>query len=474
MRRLPVLIVCLLALGSAWSPLLGNDMVSYFRHDSGLAADDGVALPDRFDRSDQLLWRQPLPAGHSTPCLVGDLIVLTTGRDDVLVTVALDRETGSVRWKRVAPNTRAESYHRVGGPATSTPASDGRRIYSFFGSYGLLCYDLQGNLLWSKPMGPFQDEFGCGSSPILVDGKVIVIQDHDIGSFLMAIDQQTGKTVWKVEREGFTRSYATPTLWEADGKKQLLVPGALQLIAYDVADGSKLWWVDGLARIVNTTLAKADGLLYVATWSPGGDPGQRVSMDPWAVAAKKWDKNGDAKLTREELPEGPVLLRFFRIDLDQDGGLDESEWSKHARVFELAQNAILAIRPGGRGNLTDTHVEWQYQRGIPYVPSPLVYRGVVYLVKNGGILTSLDAVTGNVFKQARLRAKDNYYASPVAGDGKIYIASEGGGVSVVKAEGQWDVLAYHDFGERIVATPVLEGGRIYLRTDEALYCFGSP
>jgi len=447
---------------------------TFFRHDFGLAANDAVALPDRFDLQDGLVWRQPMHAGHSTPCVVGDLLVLTTGEDDELATVALDRQTGSVRWRRRAPNTRVEPYHRVGGPATATPASDGEHIYSFFGSFGLVCYDLEGNLAWSKPLGPFQDEFGCGSSPILVDGKVIIVQDHDVDSFLLAVDQQTGETLWKVEREGFTRSYATPTVWEADGKKQLMVAGALQLVAYDVADGSKRWWVDGLARIVNTTPAHANGMLYVATWSPGGDAAERVAMEPWEVAAKQWDQDDDGKLRREELPEGPALERFFRIDLNQDGGLDENEWTRHARVFDLAENKVLAIRPGGEGNLTDTHVEWTYARGIPYVPSPVVYQGVVYLVKDGGIFTSLDAATGAVGRQARLRATDSYYASPVAGDGKIYLASEKGGVTVVKAGPAWEEISFRDFGERIVATPVIDGSRIYLRTDEALYCFGSP
>jgi outer membrane protein assembly factor BamB len=454
---------------------VASEPSSYFRHRQGVAADDRQPLPDQFDSDDVLVWRRELPKGQSTPCIVGDLILLTTHESDKFATVALDRATGQPRWRRVAPTERIEKYHPVGSPASATVASDGQRAYVFFGSYGLLCYDLMGNLVWSKAMAPFQDEFGSSSSPVLADGKVLLNEDHDTDNFLLALEAATGKTLWKRSRDGFTRSYSTPVIWQHGDTKQVLVAGALQLISYDLETGKPLWWVDGLARIVNTTPAVTEEMVYVATWSPGGDQGQRVSMEPWADAAKMWDANANGKLTREELPAGgPALQRFYRIDLNQDGGLDEQEWSKHARLFELAQNAILAIRPTSRGNVTDSSIVWKYDRGIPYVPSPLVYRGVVYLVKDGGIFTAMDRATGKVHKQARLTSLSNYYASPVGGDGKIYVASEAGVLTVVRAAPDWEILSVHDFAERTMATPVIDAGKVYVRTERALYCFQRP
>ena len=449
------------------------DPVSYFRRDNGVAAGDSNPLPDRFDSKEQLIWRQSLLPGHSTPCVSGDSIFLTTFDEEKkqLATAAIDRATGKVRWQRVAPAKEIEPQHLVGSPASCSAACDGKRVYVSFGSYGVLCYDLDGKLLWSKPMGPFQDEFGTNSSPILVDDKVIMNQDHDVDCFLIAVDQKTGRTLWKTPREGFTRSYSTPIVWNANGVKQVIVAGSLELAAYDVEKGQKVWWVRGLSRIVDPTPVMANGLLYLATWTPGGDPSDRIAMEPFSEATEQYDKNGDGKIAKSELPEGPVLLRFFRIDLNQDGALDATEWAKHARVFDLAQNVALAVRPGGKGDVTDSHVEWIYRRGLPVVPSSVVYDGVLFMVKNSGIITSVDAKTGKLLKQARAAGRGNYYASLVAGDGKVYLASEGGVVTVLKAGRDWEILSHHDFGERIMATPVVADGRIYLRTDDALYCF---
>lgn len=448
----------------------GQGTISYFRSDGGVADDVG-GVPDRCDPEKYLLWRQPLPRGNSTPCVHGDRIFVTTHADKTLATVALDRQTGKQLWKKIAPVDELEKFHVTGSPASCTPACDGDRLYVFFGSHGLLCYSLDGKWLWTWKMGSFQDEFGASSSPVLVDGKVILNHDHDVGSFIIALDQKTGDVVWRTEREGFTRSYSTPVVIEVDGKPQVVVAGPLQLVAYDVKDGSRLWWVDGLSRIVSPTPFVGRNMLYVACWTPGGDAGSRIAMEPWLEAAKQWDGNGDGRIVKDELSKGPVLQRFYRIDLDQDGGLNEEEWKKYAAVFERAQNVVFAIRPGGSGDITKK-VAWKYHRGLPSVPSPLVYRDVVYMVKDSGIVTSLEASSGKVLKRGRARGGGNYYASPVAADGKVFLASERGVVTVLEAVGEWEILSSHDFGERIMATPIIAHGKIYLRTDEALYCLG--
>lgn len=455
--------------------LTAGDAVTYFRHDHGVAGDEHK-LPDDLAKEGNLVWRSALAPGNSTPCVVGNRVVLTTyvAESKTLTTVSIDRATGKPIWKRIAETKQIERYHTVGSPATCTIASDGRRLFSFFGSYGMLCYDLDGKLLWKRRMGPFQDEFGASSSPIFVDGKIIINQDHDIDNFVMAVDPATGDTLWKTKRPRSTRSYATPIVWRNDDDVFVVVAGSLQLSAYNVKDGKLTWWVDGLSRIVDSTPVLANNRIYLATWTPGGDQTERIAMEPYADALESYDKNNDGFIAKAELPQGAVLARFFRIDLNQDQKLNETEWMAHARIFEKAQNAAMRIRPGGKGNVTGSQVDWIHRRGLPTVPSSVVYRGIMYMVKDSGILTTLDAKTGERIKQMRLPGRGSYYASLVAGDGKIFIVSERGVISVLKAGRESEVLSSHDFGERILATPAIVDGHIYLRTDAALYCFGRP
>ncbi len=442
----------------------------YFRASNGVSSAKG--LPETFDES-RLKWKAELKPGNSTPCVSGDRVFLTTYDADKqeLATVCLDRANGKRLWKKVAPNKRLEAFHTVGSPASSSPACNGRHVFVFFGSYGLICYDLDGNQIWTKEMGPFQDEFGASSSPVLVDGKVILNEDHDVDCFLIAIDQKTGETVWKTARPGQTRSYSTPIVWDDGKSKQLIVAGSLKLAAYSIETGKPIWWVNSLSRIVDTTPVISGGVIYAATWTPGGDETNRIAMEPFTDAVARYDKNMDGKIAKTELSPGPVLTRFFRIDLDQDEKLDAKEWAAHARVFKLAQNVAIAIKPGGKGDVTQSHVLWTHRRGLPTVPSPVVYQGVMYMVKDGGIITSLDAKTGEQLAQARAAGRGNYYGSAVAGDGKVYFVSERGTVTVLKAGKKFTELGSHDTGERIMATPVIANGQFFLRTDSALYCY---
>jgi outer membrane protein assembly factor BamB len=446
--------------------------VAYFRHDHGIAT-TAVPLPGDLSAEGSLVWRVPCQSGISSPCVHGDHIFLTTYDEAVsgLSTVALDRATGNTLWKAPVETTRIEPVHRVGSPAACTPACDGERVYSFFGSFGLLCYSMDGELLWSREMGPFQDEFGASSSPILVDDLVILNEDHDVDCALIAIDKLTGEIRWTAPREGFTRSYSTPILLETAEERSLVVAGALRLVAYDIATGKPSWWVDGLSRIVDPTPVYADGHIFIATWTPGGDSASRISMEPYAEALTTYDSDQDGLIAKTELSEGPVLQRFYRIDLDQDEKLSNDEWDAHSRVFELAQNTAMAIQPGGSGNMSASAIKWTYRRGLPTVPSSIVYDGVMYMVKDSGIITSLDSKTGDLLKQGRSRGPGNYYASLVAGDGKVYLASEQGVITVLQAGRDWSILSSYDFSERLLATPAIRDGRIYVRTDDALYCF---
>jgi outer membrane protein assembly factor BamB len=445
----------------------------YFRSDIGIATNVGQ-LPDRFEAPTKLRWRTPVDSGQSTPIVWGNRIFLTSYRaaERELAAIALDRETGQLVWKQRVTAERIEELHpTMGNPATATPACDGERLYAFFGSFGVLCYDLDGKKLWEHPLGPFQDEYGASSSPVLVGGKVVLCEDHDKDSYLIALDARTGKRLWRTPRPEAVRSYSTPAVWNLNGRSELLVAGALELAGYDPSNGEKLWWVNGLARIVIPAPVPVGDTIFMASWTPGGDTGAKVTFSPWKTAIGNWDKNGDGKLAKAEIADRQVLDRYYRMDLNQDGLLDQAEWERHAAVFLRAENAALAIRPSGRGDLTDKAVIWKYPRGAPYVPTPLVHNGVFWMVKDGGIVTRLEAASGRVISEERLPGPGNYYASPVAGDGKVYFASEAGVVSVIADEPAWRVISSHKFEAKIYGTPMLDRNRIYIRTQEALHCF---
>ena len=445
----------------------------YFRSDAGLAVASLGGLPAQFDAPGALRWRVPLDPGHSTPIVSGGRIFLTTWQAESheLAVLALDEKTGRTLWRNAITVARAEQTHPIGSPATATPACGGRRVYAFFGSYGLIAFDLDGHKLWEFKAGPFRDEYGAGSSPIVHDGKVILNQDHDIDSFLLAVDAATGRPVWKTPRPDAVRSYSTPAVWSRNGHPELLVAGALELAGYDPADGKKLWWVNGLARIVIPTPMTAGGTVYMASWAPGGDSAQRIAFDPWPAALAKWDTNHDGKLSRAEIKDPQVLERFFRMDLNQDGVLDEAEWERHAAVFRRAQNSLLAIQPSGTGELPETAIQWKHTRGAPYVSTPVIDRGIIYMVKEGGLVTKLDLATHQLLQEERLPGFGNYFASPLAGDGKVYFASEPGTVSVLASQPEWKVVSSHDLHEQIYATPAFGPGCLYVRTEKALYCF---
>jgi outer membrane protein assembly factor BamB len=399
---------------------------------------------------------------------------LTAVRDKALLTLALDRATGKTLWEAEAPYKHLEKIHQIGSHAQATPVTDDERVVSFFGSSGLLCYDTAGKLVWHLPMGPFKNDLGAGSSPILVGDRVILNQDHDIDSFLIAVDKRTGQILWKVDRSEFPVGYATPVLWDVGGQKQIVVSGSLRIVGYDLETGRELWTVHGMARAVHMTpTVGPDGTLYVAGWTAGGDDNDRFDVPSFADMLARYDKNGNGTLEMDELPSGPIKDRFSMIDRDKDGHITKAEYEFMKRVFDGAKNRVLAIKPGGLGDISTSHVLWSQRKHLPVVPSPLYYRGHLFLVKNGGILTTLDARTGQPIKQARIPGPGDYYSSPVAGDGKVFLVNQRGQLTVVSGEGQWRVLHKANFEEDVYDTPALVDGKIYLRTRSQLYCFGS-
>jgi outer membrane protein assembly factor BamB len=432
-------------------------------------------LPDEIGPEQNVIWKRELLGGHSSPAIFGDRIYLTAEDKDKLLTLCLDRQTGRQLWQAEAPHAELEKIHETASHVTPTPATDGKVVVSFFGSCGLFAYDMDGHPLWHVSMGPFKNDFGSGSSPILVEDRVILCQDHDTDSFLMAVDKLTGDLLWKVDRSEFPRNYCTPVIWEVAGRKQVVVAATLRIVGYDFETGDEIWTVRGVARIVNMTpVVGDDGVLYAACWSPGGDDTDRIETGPFDDILKDCDADKNGQITSSEAPEGPVKQRFSQIDRDKDGQITRAEYESMRRVFESARNVVVAVKPGGKGDITDTHVLWKYARQIPYCPSPVLYSGQLFMIKNGGVLAVVDAKTGRPLKEGRISATGEYYASPVAGDGKIFTLSQQGQLTVLDSGPGWREISSADFGEKAYASPAIVDGRIYLRTSGHLYCFGLP
>ena len=439
---------------------------------SGLAA-TREPLPDQIGPDVNVAWKISMPPGHSSPVVFEDRIYLTAVRDEKLVTIALERETGEMLWERVARHSTFEKIHQIGSYAQCSPVTDGKIVASLFGSTGLFCYNRDGNELWTLPMGPFNNDFGAGTSPVIIDDRIIIVQDHDADSFLMAVDKKTGRPIWKTDRSEFPRNYCSPVIWEVAGRKQVIVAATLRVVGYDLETGKELWTVRGFSRAVCVTpVVGEDNILYVAGWARGGDLDERISVEPFAKLAAARDKNNNGTLERTELEKGHAIERRFpQVDRDKTGTITRSEYEYYRNLFDVARNVVLAIKPGASGDATRTHVAWEYRRHIPFCASPLFFNKTLFTVKDGGILTSLDARSGKPLLTKRVPGAGNYYSSPVAGDGKVYLLDQKGRLSVISGEGKWKVLHRAQFGEETYATPALVDGRIYLRTNGHLYCF---
>jgi outer membrane protein assembly factor BamB len=446
-----------------------------FRGPQGGRALSNGPLPTDIAPDKHVLWQTELPPGHSSPAIIGDKIFLTGVRDkEHLETLCLDRASGKILWRVEAPHQSLEKIHGIGSYAQPSPAADEQRVVTMFGSSGLYCYDHSGKELWHHRMGPFNDEFGAAASPILEEDRVILAQDHDQGSFLAAYDKRTGKELWRTDRGEFSRGYSTPIVWRIGDQRQIVVLGMLRIAGYEWNSGRELWTVRGLSRVTCTTpTIGADNTLYVACWTAGAEPGDRIRLEPFADYVAQYDENKNGLLESNEVGNSAALkTRFLQCDRDKDGHITKAEYEQFEMLFDLSQNAVAAIRPGGAGDITGSHVLWRFEKFVPFVSSPLEYQGRVYTVKDGGILTCLDAKTGQSHKSGRVMGTGNYYASPVAGDGKIYLLSQRGTLSVISSADQWQVIHSAEFGEETYATPALLDGRIYLRTSGHLYCFG--
>jgi outer membrane protein assembly factor BamB len=425
------------AIGS-WPSFRGRDA-------SGVA--DGQRLPDRWDgaNGDHILWRTPIPGlAHSSPIVWGDTIFVTSAissrknatfkpglygdgdaSDDRSVhkwiVYAMDKRTGRIRWERVAHEGSPRNKRHIKSTyASATPVTDGRIVVAWFGSEGVYAFDVNGQPLWSLDVGRVDMgaydvpsyEWGPASSPIIWNGLVILQCDTQADSFVMAVNAESGEIVWRTSRDEIP-SWGSPTVALASTGPELVTNASNFIRGYDPRTGRELWRLSGSSKITAPTPIFADGLMVVAS--------------------------GRA-------PERPIF----------------------------------AVRPGSRGDLTlrsgqtsSGAVAWSWTGRGSYMPTPLAYNGVLYVLANNGVLDAYELKTGAELYRQRLHlVGSGFSASPVAADGKIYLSNEDGDMLVVRAGRTFEPIATNAIGELLMATPALSDGVMYVRGVSHLFAIG--
>jgi outer membrane protein assembly factor BamB len=419
MRRIRLLLIVLAALGV--SVATAADWRE-FRGPGGLGTSAEKGLPFEWSSKNNVVWRTELPGpGTSSPVTVGDRIFLTcyTGyaldsakpgnMDDLRRhLLCLDRKDGKIQWKKefepALPEHKYQGEGTYHGYSSSTPTTDGERLYVFFGKSGVFCFDLDGTQLWQTNVGKGTHGWGSGTSPRLYKNTVIVNASVESGA-VVALDKLTGKEVWRAP--GINSSWNTPTLVPLPGGEiELVVSVQDRLLGLNPDTGKELWQAEGVHRYVCPSVVSHDGVVYAI-----------------------------------------------------GGG-----------------HTSLAVRAGGRGDVTKTHTVWRAKKGSN-VSSPIYHDGHLYWANDsGGVVNCQEAATGKFVYEQRLDpAAGLIYASPVLADGKLYYVSQKSGTYVVAANPKFKLLAHNVFDDdksRTNGSPAVSDAHLLLRTDQHLYCIG--
>jgi hypothetical protein len=309
-------------------------------------------------------------------------------------------------------------------------------------------------------------------------------------SELLALDGRTGSVVWRTPRPLLQDSWSTPVIWRHAGLEEIVTVGTNRVVAYS-ADGVERWWVGGLAdQPIHVAVIGPDQLF--ASMAANNSPSDPLVIPKWEALVDAYDRDKDGQLASDEFPKDagvqlraevskatpgnflPLRMVLTLFDANKDGILTKSEWEQVERFVRAREDKVLAIRPGGTGDSTKTHVAWTANRGLSEIPSPLFYRDRLYFVRSGGMVTSYEPGTGKVvLDRQRLGALGQYVASPVAADGRIYAASELGTIVVFRAGDTLEVLARNDLEEAVTATPAIADNKLYVRTAAHLWAFGN-
>jgi outer membrane protein assembly factor BamB len=465
---------------------------------SGIAQGNQAA-PVEFGPANGLLWKTPLPVGHSSPVIWGNRIFLTGfhPQEKRLETLGLDRASGRILWRHPVPAESIEPVQEISNPAAPSPVTDGKSVFAYFGSYGLVAYDFDGRERWRKPLPMVKTMLsqGSGTSPIVADDRLLLDVQLEKDSYLLAVRTDNGETVWKAPKPEWNSGWATPVVWKEAGETLVGVLNPGRFTAHNLRDGTERWWIGDLPRQTCATPVVGAGLLFLAA---SGMQGERdnVTLPPsFDEMLARYDQDRNGLLEVDEIPEKLLvtdrhaskgagdmtvrrLLTFFVGDKPLPKSYDRAQWDAILKgttdIVEgpLMKSGVIAVRIGGKGDVTKSHVEWAEARGIPEVPSPLLYQGRLYLVRSGGLVVAREAATGKTVFEARLGAPGGYYASPIAADGRIYAASDEGTIVVFEARDTLQVLARNELAEPILATPAIVDGKIYVRTISHLFAFG--
>lgn len=440
-----------------------------FRGPNGTGVAQGYALPAEFNSTKNLVWKTPVPFARSSPIVTADRVFITASEADKLITLALDRKTGKVLWRRDVVRARHMPIYKANDAASPSPVSDGKNVYVFFAELGLISYGPDGKERWRVPLGPFNSFYGMAASPVLAGNTLVMVCDHRTDSYIIAVDARTGKELWKKSRTNY-EAYSTPAIYKSkDGPAQVVVIGSQTVDAYSLDKGERLWWVSKIGSYPKGVPVFGTDVVYVIA-----DGGDEPFLPTFDESLKGFDTNKDQKLQHEEVKSNKDAYEHFGwLDGNNDGIVDRAEWD-FVRNSTISGQGVTAVRLSGQGDLTSSNVVWNVKKSYPSIPSPLIYQGVMYLMKEGGIVSSLDPANGQILKQGRTPdALEEYYASPVAADGKIFVVSASGKVTVLKAGAQWEIMAMNDLDEEVWATPAIAGSNLYIRTRNALYSFGA-
>jgi len=468
-------------------------------------------LPVDFSATKNVRWSAELGDAVSSPTVADGRVFSTAmigkpGHEKFTV-FAFDAATGRKLWQRefpagpkpLPPIEKTNSY------ASATPAADADRVYIYFTRLGLAALDARtGADVWcyEVPEPFFIFDWGPGASPVLHQDMLLFCQDDDLSPALYALDKKTGLLLWKDDRSDMAVCYSHPVICDTPKGPEIVVAGTGKVLGYDPANGKRLWAAELLCRNIKTTPVSHKGVVYVSVESTG------ISYQWRAVA----DLNGDGKITKEEImlsrkDKGAGIppafwKKFERGDVNKDGVLEgdeidrafldpsnqggvlardvqarggkDKDWKKWDDALQ-SEAFIQAVRAGGRGDVSKTHILWRLKNKAPDgIASPLVVDDRLYLIKGGGLSSCFTTAKGErLWYRQRLGNEASYLASPVFGDGKIYAAGNNGTVVVLEAKRELKVLARNDMGESIIGTPAIADGRLFIRTRSRLYCIAA-
>jgi outer membrane protein assembly factor BamB len=490
--RISLSIVLLSVTGLCQRAAFAEDWPHFRGPNSAGVSADSKPLPAEFSAEKNVRWSERLGDGIGCPVVAAGRVFTSAMVDDKTMGLyAFDAASGKQLWLRKWPIGDIAPVHKTNSHAATTPAADAERVYFYFATLGMVALDAKsGADVWHKPLPVpyFVFKWGAGMSPVLYKDLLLFVQDDDLAPAFYAFDKRTGKVRWKDDRNDMAVNYSHPVICETDHGDEIVVAGTGLLVGYDPKNGKRLWSAKTLLRNIKTTPVVKDGVIYISLQSGG-------IANQWLASVDQADTgDSDGKLTKEEVQafvgDRPVPEAFFKKTFDKgdangDGVLEGAELDAAflhpdnlaGASFDSAEAAaeyILAVRGGGRGDVTATHVLWKHPtKHTDHIVSPLITDGRMLLIKGGGIATCFDTKGGeSLYGPVRIQNAGNYFASPVLADGKIFVAGENGNVVVLRNSAELDILSVNDLGSPVLGTPAVADGTIYFRTRDGLLAVG--